>query len=174
MRWFVPAVVALACAVSAAGCAKASEEQKGKRVPMGPPPPGEVAIPAALSIPVTVDGAAAPAITAQSLSTTKPDFEDAERRAWKLTTLVPALDQPGAVVEAHSPTGISVRLERPADAKSLQPVLFLTRRGDVVVSAVDPANPFPDYHGQGGRLRRPGDPLPRLSPVSSLAVVHGS
>src|SRR5678815_3694129 len=170
MRWFVPVVVALACA---AGCAKASDEQKGKRTPMPPPPPaGDVAIPAALSIPVTVDGAAAPAITAQSLSATKPDFEDAERRAWKLTTLLPAFTGPGAAVEARAPTGISVRLELPADAHALEPVLFLTRRGDIVVSVLDPANPFPDYHGQGGQLRRPGDPLPRLSPVSSLAVVH--
>jgi hypothetical protein len=169
MRWLV-AVVAFAT-LGLAGCAKASEEQKGKRTPLTPPP-AQVEIPAALSIDVTVDGAPAPPLTGDKLRATKPDFADPERQAWKLTTLLPELDRPGAAVEATGPTGVVVRLERPATPTAMDPVLFLTRRGDVVVALVDPANPFPDYHGQGGRLRRPGDPLTRLSPVSRLAVVH--
>jgi hypothetical protein len=40
----------------------------------------------------------------------------------------------------------------------------------VVVTVVLPENPFPDYHRQGGRLRRPGDLTPRISPVSRLRV----
>jgi hypothetical protein len=166
VRWLLVAIASVACAA----CAKASDEQKGKRTPLTPPP-AEVAIPPALSIPVTIDGVAAPPITAERLTTTKADFIDPERQAWKLTTLLPELDRPGASVEAHGPSGISMRLEHPATPAALMPILFLTRRGDVVVSVVDPADPFPDYHGQGGRLRRPGDPLPRLSPVGSLAVV---
>jgi hypothetical protein len=165
-RWGT--VVAIAIAV--VGCAKASDEQKVKRTP-ALPPPTDVEIPAGLSIAVTVDGAAAPAITAARLGEIRPDFLDSERRAWKLTTLLPELARPGAAIEAHGPTGVSIRLDRPADAQAMEPVLFLTRRGDVVVSMVDPANPFPDYHGQGGRLRRQGDPLPRLSPVTRLTVV---
>jgi hypothetical protein len=51
-------------------------------------------------------------------------------------------------------------------------VLFLTRRGEVMVAAVDPKDPFPRYHGQGGRLRRGGDPMPRVAPVARLAVTH--
>jgi hypothetical protein len=169
VRAWVLVVVAIAGAVPA--CSRASEEQKAKRTP-ALPPPQEVDIPATLSIAVTVDGAAAPAITAERLRGETPDFTSPEHRAWRLTRLVPALDQPGAAIEARGPTGVSVRLDRPADAAAMQPVLFLTRRGDVVVALVDPVDPFPDYHGQGGRLRRPGDPLPRLSPVTSLAVVH--
>ena len=40
-------------------------------------------------------------------------------------------------------------------------VLSLTRRGDVIV---------PRYHGQGGRLRRAGDPMPRVTAVSQIAI----
>jgi hypothetical protein len=161
------AIAVLAAAL--AGCGDASEEAKVKRTP-ALPPPAEVDIPAALAIAVTVDGAAAPAITADRLRAEPADFTSPEHRAWRLTKLVPALDQPGAAIEARGPTGVSIRLDRPADAAAMQPVLFLTRRGDVVVALVDPKDPFPDYHGQGGRLRRPGDPLPRLSPVTALAV----
>src|SRR5262245_46514370 len=163
------AVLAAVVAVGCAGCAKASEEQKAKRTPALPPPPQSASVPSTLSIAVTVDGAPAPAITTERLRDQKPDFEDAERRAWRLTRLIPELARPGAVAEARGPAGISLRL--PAGAKGMEPVLFLTRRGDVVVAAIDPSNPFPDYHGQGDRLRRPGDPLPRLSPVTSIAVV---
>jgi hypothetical protein len=174
MRTWLAALVAaagLAGAIAApSGCAKASDEKAAKRLPELPPPE-DVGIPAGLTIAVTIDGAAAPAITAARLEGIKPDFLDNERRAWKLTTILPELDRPGAAVEARGATGVAVRLDRPATAGALEPVLFLTRRGDVVVSIVDPANPFPEYHGQGGRLRRQGDPMPRLSPVTSLAVV---
>jgi hypothetical protein len=49
-------------------------------------------------------------------------------------------------------------------------VLYLTRRGEMAAAVIDSADPFPDYHGQGGRLRRPGDPLPRVLPVSELRI----
>jgi hypothetical protein len=160
--------IALALLLVAA-CSKASEESKAKRAPE-PPPPQKVVVPADLHIDVTVDGAPSDAITRDRLEQITPDFQDAERRAWRLTHLVPALDAPGAVVEARGAEGVSIRIERPADATQPQPVLYLTRRGDVVVSMVDPANPFPGYHGQGGQLRRQGDPMPRLSPVTALAI----
>jgi hypothetical protein len=164
-------LLALGCVAAAAACSKASEEDRGgKRTPMLPPPEA-VEIPAALKIDVTIDGAAAPPITADRLRAVKPDFEDAERRAWKLTQIVPELDQQGAAVEARGPAGVSLRLER-ATADGLQPVLVLTRRGDIGVAAVDPRQPFPDYHGQGQMLRRPGDPLPRLLHVTALAVTR--
>jgi hypothetical protein len=51
-------------------------------------------------------------------------------------------------------------------------VLFLTRRGEVIASAVDPKNSFPDYHGRGGRLHRAGDTMLQVAPVSSLAISH--
>ena len=154
----------------AAACSRASEESEAKRSP-APPPPPEVQIPRDLNIAVTLDGTAAEPITRDRLEAIAPDFADKERRAWRLTSVLPALDTPGAVIEARGPTGVSIRVERPADQAMPAPVLFFTRRGDVVVSVVDPADPFPGYHGQGGQLKRQGDPLPRLSPVTALAIV---
>jgi len=157
-------------AVATGGCSRAGEESEGKRTPI-PPPPRQVSIPADLRIAVTIDGVAQPPIDAAALGAQAPDFADDERRAWKLTRLVPAFDRTGAVVEAHGQGGVAIKLRRPAEAGAPQPVLFLTRRGGVAVTLVDPVEPFPTYHGQGGRLRRPGDPLPHLSPVHELAIV---
>jgi len=152
-----------------AACSRASEESEAKRAP-APPPPPRVEIPSDLAIAVTIDGATAPPITRDRLQALPPDFADAERRAWRLTSIVPELDQPGASVEARGPTGIAIHVERPAGPTMPAPVLFFTRRGDVVVAVIDPSNPFPGYHGQGGQLKRQGDPLPRLQPVTALDV----
>ncbi len=160
-------LVALLLAIAA--CSRASEESEAKRTP-SPPPPPEVRVPQDLHIAVTVDGADAPAITADALAHAKPDFEDAVRRAWKLTTLLPAFARDGAVVTARGQGGVALELERPASPSAPQPVLVLTRRGDVELTVVDPANPFPDFHGMGGRLRRPGDTTPRLAPVVAISV----
>jgi hypothetical protein len=163
--------IAVVVVAGSCSCSKASDEDRGtKRTPMLPPP-DSVEIPAALKIDVSIDGAAAAPITADRLRAVKPDFEDAERRAWRLTHVVPELDKLGATVEAKGPAGVSLRLER-SSADGLQPVLVLTRRGDVGVAAVDPNQPFPDYHGQGQMLRRPGDPLPRLLQVTALVVTR--
>jgi len=162
VRWLLALIVV-------AGCSRASDESKANRAPKTPPPPG-VKIPADLHIEVTVDGVAGEPITAARLDEIEPDFHDDDRRAWKLTHLIPGLDHDGAWVEARGPSGISIRVDRPSSATEPQPVLYLTRRGEVVVSVLDPGKPFPEYHGQGGQLRRPGDPLPRLSPVASLTV----
>lgn len=165
------AAVVLAAVVLAGACSRAEEESRGKRAPVAPPP-AEVAVPAALEIPVTVDGVARPPIDAAALTARKPDFADDERRAWKLVALIPELDREGASVEARGTQGAHVRMDRPPGAAGPQPVLFLTRRGEVVATLVDPAQPFPEYHGQGGRLqRRPGDTMPHIAPVAELAVV---
>ncbi len=150
-------------------CSKPGDETAAKRSPMAPPPPA-TALPAELSIPVEVDGATAEPITGERLSSLEPDFADAERRAWRLTRLIPAYDRDGATIEAFNDSGVAIAMARPRSATEPQPVLFFTRRGDVVAAVVDPAEPFPYYHGQGGRLRRPGDPLPRISPVARLRV----
>ncbi|MEZ4402537.1 MAG: hypothetical protein R3B06_21115 [Kofleriaceae bacterium] len=155
---------------TAAACSKASDESKNKRAPTAPPPK-TVDLPADLSIPVTIDGVAAPPIDAARLGATPADFADTERRAWKLTTLLPAFDQPGHALEAVGAGDMILKLARPTPDATLVPVLFFTRRGDVVVTVLDPGQPFPDYHGQGGRLRRPGDPQPHLSPVRALRVI---
>jgi hypothetical protein len=152
-----------------AACSKASEESEAKRAP-APPPPPRVEIPKDLSIAVTIDGATAAPITRARLEGVQPDFADEERRAWRLTTVLPELDHEGASVEAKGPTGVAIHVDRPPTAQAPAPVLFFTRRGEVVVAVVDPADPFPGYHGQGGQLRRQGDPMPRLSPVTALSI----
>jgi len=152
------------------GCSRASNEGEAKQ--WATPPPGkDIAIPTSLHIAVTIDGAVAAAITGQSLGGTKPDFADDERKAWLIQTLVPQARPAGTTIEAVSGAGVSVKFAHPT-ADGLEPVLFLTRRGDVIVSALDPKDPFPRYHGQGGRLRRAGDPMPRVSPVARLDITH--
>jgi hypothetical protein len=169
----VRSTVRVACAVvvviAAAGCAKAGDESGVRRAPVSPPPE-TVPVPADLRIEVTIDGAAAEPITAATLNAAKPDFSDEDRQAWRLAALLPALATPGASVEAVGRDGVGVRMPRGGTAGAPEPVLILTRRGDVVASAVTPDDPFPDFHGEGGRLRRPGDPRPRVSPIVALRV----
>jgi hypothetical protein len=50
-------------------------------------------------------------------------------------------------------------------------VIMVSRRGDVIAQIVDEKQPFPTFHGQGGRLGRPpGEPLPRVPRVSKLRI----
>lgn len=163
-------LVAAATVAVCGACSKASDEAPKKQWP-DKPPPKDMPPPADLSIEVTVDGAAHAPITAATLTATKPDFEDAERTAWLIGTLVPEAAS-ATVVKATSPTGTSIEMLRPSPA-GLEPVMFLTRRGDVIVSTIDPKDPFPRYHGQGGRLHRAGDSNPRVNPVARLAITRG-
>ena len=150
-----------------ASCGKPSQEAESKKW-QEPPPGKDVPIPDKLEITVVVDGAAKPSITAQTLQATKPDFSDEDRKAWRIPTLVAEAGDPGSV-EASSPTGVSIKFPHPT-SDGLEPVLFLTRRGEVIVAALDPKDPFPRYHGQGGRLHRSGDQMPRVGPVSKLEI----
>ncbi|MGE0869121.1 MAG: hypothetical protein AB7P03_11170 [Kofleriaceae bacterium] len=152
-------------------CGRASDEAEVKQwqtVPPGkdtPPPPD-------LRIEVKVNGGGHEPITAARLLAARPDFADADRTAWLIQTLIPEASTPGTVVEAVAPAGVSVKFARPTP-EGLEPVLFLTRRGEVIVSAIDPQDPFPRYHGQGGRLHRAGDSLPRVGPVARLEITRG-
>ncbi|HEX7841863.1 MAG TPA: hypothetical protein VF469_30545 [Kofleriaceae bacterium] len=151
-------------------CSRASQEGEAKQ--WATPPPGkDIAIPVDLHIAVTSDGGALPEITSERLQHARPDFADDDHKAWLIPTLVPEAGPAGTSIEAMSGTGVSVTFAHPT-ADGREPVLFLTRRGDVIVGALDPRDPFPRYHGQGGRLRRAGDPMPRVSPVARLAITH--
>jgi len=152
-------------------CSRASTEGESKQWPADPPAAGPLAIPANLSIAVSVDGVAKPAITTAMLTAAKPDFVDSDRMAWLVPTLVAEARAPGAVVEAFAATGVSVSFSHPT-TDGFEPVVFLTRRGEAVFSAVDPKDPFPPFHGRGGRLHRPGDAKPRVSPISRLEITH--
>lgn len=162
-RWVVVVAFGLAA------CSKASDEGEAKQ--WAKDPPKKVEIPANLAIDVVVDGAAGPAITGDVLRATRPDFADEERTAWRVPTLIAAAGPAGSTVEAIGTQGISVKFARPM-ADGLEPVLFLTRRGEVNVAAVDPKDPFPHYHGKGGRLHRVGDSLPHVEKVVRLEITH--
>lgn len=166
------AAVCLGLTFAAAGCSKAGEEAEAKRSPISPPPPS-VDLPADLRIPVEVDGRELRAITSADLAAAAPDFADTDRRAWRLAALLGDAAPAGTRIEAIGEGGVGISMTVPAADTEPQPVLFFTRRGDLVAAAVLADDPFPDYHGQGGRLRRPGDPLPRLTaPVVRLVLVQ--
>jgi len=166
-RWMVVMALALAAA-GAAGCK--SEPNQGKLMPKLAPPPG-VDVPADLKIVVDIDGTEAPVIDAARLGAVKPDFADDERRAWRLETLIgPKLGQDGTTVYASGAHDLSVEL-RPHTPDGLIAVIMVSRRGDVIATMVEEKQPFPQFHGQGGRLGRPGDPLPRVPKVQKLHVV---
>jgi len=162
-RWLVLVLLAQA------SCSKASESSEAKKL-QSAPPPRDVEVPAGLSIAVEVDGAAKSPITADTLKSVKPDFVDDERKVWLIPTLV-ADATPGSIIEATAPSGVSMKIAHPT-SDGLEPVLFLTRRGELIVSAIDPKEPFPRYHGQGGRLHRAGDSMPSVAPVAKLAITH--
>jgi len=163
VRRLLIAIALVACV----GCSRASNEGEAKQWQEAPPPK-EVMVPERLSIAVVVDGSDSAPITSEILKATKPDFTDEDHRAWRIATLAPAAAA-GSVIEATSPTGVAVKFAQPMP-EGLEPVLFLTRRGDVIVTAVDPKDPFPRFHGQGSRLRRPGDTMPRVTSVTKLAI----
>ncbi|HEY1818211.1 MAG TPA: hypothetical protein VGG74_37970 [Kofleriaceae bacterium] len=160
--------IALAVLLGLVACGKATDDTKRMQESA---PPNQVDPPADLSIAVAVDGSAAAPIVASTLRNTKPDFADSDRRAWKISTLVAAASPTGTTIEATSPTGTSVKFVHPT-SDGLEPVLFLTRRGEVIVSAVDPRDPFPEFHGRGNRLHRAGDQTPHIAPVAKLAISH--
>jgi hypothetical protein len=162
MRW-------LAFALVVGACSRASNDRDKLQ---DQPPPKQVDVPAGLAIAVDVDGASRPPITADVLRAIKPDFADADRRAWLITTLVADASSPGTTVEASAPTGVSVKFAHPG-ANGLEPVLFLDRRSEVVVEAVDPKDPFPRFHGQGSRLHRPPEQqAPRVPQVARIAITR--
>jgi hypothetical protein len=160
--------VVVASLLILAACSRAGEEESGKRAPIAPPPQ-VIEIPQGLNIPVEVDGKSAAPITRATLEDVKPDFADAERRAWRLSRIVPGFSG-DAVVDAVGRDGMAISMRQPTTSDEPQPVLFFTRRGEVVATQVRPEDPFPQFHGQGGRLRRPGDTTPRISPVVALRV----
>lgn len=123
--------------------------------------PGPFEIPADLRIEVVVDGAVARDIDAARLRATAADFADKDRHAWRLDTLLASeLAGRRAKVTGAGGTGAGVVVELPG--KERVPVLLLNRRGHALLTLVDPANPFPRFHGEGGRLARPGHDQPQL------------
>ncbi len=166
---FVSRIVAIFAALVAFACAKAGQESDVKRTPNAPPSPTS-GISKELTIPLEIDGVKATAITAGVLGGVKPDYSDKTRRAWRLETIVAAFRRTNAVAEVVSANGTAILMRPPKQPTDPLPVLSLTRRGDIVAALVSPRDPFPQYHGRGGRLQRPGDPRPRATSIELLRI----
>ena len=153
-----------------AGCQRAGDEARAKRMPRPPPLP-EISVPDGLHIAVMIDGAPAAAIDAPRLRSTPSDFSDAERRAWKLPTLLGrGTGAAGTQFAVSGTPTAALLLTQPATATESQPGLMLNRRGDLVATMITPAAPFPSFHGEGGRLGRPGDTTPHIPGVVRIVV----
>lgn len=155
-------------------CSKPGDDSEAKRSPIPEPAPG-AKLPADLAIPVEQGSKVVFTIKAEMLNSRKPDFKDDERQAWRLDKILEQeVFPPGSILEASGTDGVGISMQRPASDTEPLPVLVLTRRAEVVAAIVKASDPFPDYHGQGGRLHRPGDPLPRLlTSVVRLRVQPG-
>jgi hypothetical protein len=152
-------------------CSKDSAPNESKRMPKPPPPVVVTAVPADLRIEVTVDGRSQPPITTATLASRPPDFSDPEHRAWRISSLLEPAEMPRSpVIAATGAANMTIELRSSDEPGQPTATLFVTRRGEVIVALVDPADPFPDYHGQGRRLGRPGDPWPRIAGVTRIAV----
>lgn len=127
-------------------------------------------IPSGLDIAVTVDGKSSVRADSAWLSSHEPDFQDGEWRAWRLSALAgEAADKAGTVVEVGAADGTRSTLE--AGPKAV-PVFTFNRQGELVVMVLDPANPFPSFHGRGGNRGRGGEE-DRVRNVSEIAVRTG-
>ena len=154
------------------GCSR-DQPNEGKRLPkLGAPP---IAADAVLTIAVVVAGQPKASITAATLATTKPDWADGPRRAWRFETLLTAIGalapgglQAGAQISVTGSHGVTVDFALVTPASPLVPVIVYSQRGDVVAQFVDPADPFPAFHGEGGHLGRSPSPTPRVAGVSKL------
>lgn len=159
---------ALVLVIALAACGKSEPANEGKRMPA--PPPSKREIPADLSIAVTVDGEAKPPITAAVLAATPPEWTDKDqRKAWRVAKLVgvdEALDRSFAITGTAN--NITVEFPAKSAANALVPALALSQRGTMVVEFVDPADPFPRFHGEGGRLGRSPESEPRVAGVTRI------
>jgi hypothetical protein len=149
-------------------CTKASESTDAKRSPKPPPGPASSEPSSTLSIAIEIDGAPAAAIDSAKLNATNPDFKNDDHRAWKLTSLLPNTDRPGIAFAVTGEQDVTVVLRSPRTPTDLIPAVMLNRRGELFANMIDPADPFPGFHGQGGRLARPGDPSTRIANVKKI------
>jgi hypothetical protein len=146
---------------------KGDPPNEERRLPNLHPPP-TVTVPSSLRIEVEAPGGPT-VIDTSLLETTKPDFTDDERAAWRLDHLIPAAARPGTKIVAEGQAGVSVTFRKDEDRV---PVVLLNRRGEIHVQLIEVKNPFPGYHREGGRMRRPpADVLRVVTEVSRIRVL---
>jgi hypothetical protein len=168
------ALAALLATLAAGGCDRKGSQHdlnEAKRMPK-PPPPAAVIVPADLRIAVEIDGRESAPIDAAFLDARPPDFADTDRRAWRIDSLLgEAAQREGALIAVTGERGLTIELGRGDDGGvGPVPVLTVSRRGEVLAAMVESGEPFPPYHGRGGRLGRPGDHLPRIGGVTKISV----
>ncbi len=147
------------------------DPNEARRMPKPPPPEGSAAFAQIGEIEVIVDGGAKSKVDAARLDATPADFTSEDRRAWRFSTLLGArVDEADAVLAVTGEKGLVLELPRAASAGAPIPVLIVSRRGEVMAAMVEADDPFPQYHGRGGRLGRRGDPLPRISGVTKIEI----
>lgn len=156
--------------ISLAAC-DTGDPNEARRMPNPPPPEASAAFAQIGEIEVVMDGVAQPKLDAAKLEATAPDFVSEDRRAWKFTTLLgPAANGVGSKLAVTGEKGLVLELPRADEPASPIPVLVVSRRGDVMAAMVTEQDPFPPYHGRGGRLGRQGDPLPRIAGVTKIEL----
>lgn len=157
-RWRLAVLVALGC--------DTGEANEARRMPKLPPPAQSAVVMA--PIPVAVEGGTDTVVDGALLERIEPDYSSEDRRAWRFSTLLVGELHPGKVVAITGERGIV--LELPEPTPEAEPVLVVSRRGEAIAAVIEPHDPFPQYHGRGGRLGRRGDPLPRIDGVTKITI----
>jgi hypothetical protein len=115
-----------------------------------------------MRIPVEIDGTGALVIDRHLLERVTPDFVDADRKAWRLQTLLGSSKLGSdATIEVDDSQGVRVVLARPADiAAGREPVVTVNREGDLrmALGRSDDEDVFAAFHGRGGNRARGGEP----------------
>jgi hypothetical protein len=155
------------------GCKRSDDLNASRQMPKLAPPPEAGAV-SDIAVTVEIDGHPAPVVDRARLGGTPPDFTDGERRAWRVETLLGLpTDQDGATFTVTGDHDVAIVLRHTSTDPDLIPILAVNRRGQMFAAMVDRSDPFPSYHGQGRRLERRGDPLPRVEGVKDVAVTRG-
>jgi hypothetical protein len=158
--------LALLVSLGVVACGKSEPANEGKRLPA--PPPVKSEVPADLRISVSVDGAERSPITPATFTNIPPDWTDSQRRAWKLATLTGVEESPLTSFAITGTNNITVEFPAASTAHTLVPVLHVSQRGTVVAEFIDPKDPFPKFHGEGGRLGRSPESEPRVANVTRI------
>jgi hypothetical protein len=156
------------------GCKRSDDLNDARQMPKLAPPP-EAGAASDIAVTVDIDGHAAPTIDRAKLDATAPDFVDGDRRAWRVETLLglPVNDD-GATFTVTGERDVAIVLRHTSADPDLLPILAVNRRGQMFAAMVEKSDPFPSYHGQGRRLERRGDPLPRVEGVKRIVVTRGA